>query len=483
MLKAERMSYRLERDPLGELPIPADMLWGIHTARAKENFSIARRPVHPCLVRAYGAVKLACCLTNRKIGVWDDTRKADAIQTACEEMMNGQLTDWVVVDALQGGAGTSLNMNINEVIANRALILMGKQPGDYSVVSPTDDINLHQSTNDTFPTALRLACITQIRSLEQNLIDLQELCQVKEKDFSDIVKIGRTELMDAVLITLGREVGAWGESFNRDRWRVYKCEERLRVVNLGGTAIGTGLGAPREYIFRVVEELRNITGIGFARAENLVEATQNADVFAEVSGILKSCAVNLFKVSNDIRLLSSGPEAGFGEIRLAPLQAGSSIMPGKVNPVIPEAVIQTALRVLGLDTMVTMTAASGNLELNQYLPLIADALIESIDLLTAATYHLGKKCIATMEAAPERCAMYISNSTAVATALIPLIGYEKACIIAQDATQRKVTVRQAAIDSGIISGQQFDEAISSEAVCRLGSPSYIKNNLPYAKNS
>jgi aspartate ammonia-lyase len=465
------MNYRTEQDSLGEKQVPADALWGIHTARAQENFSIAGRLVHPALIKAYGAVKLACCRTNRAIGVWQDVKKADAIERACAEMMEGTLTEQIIVDALQGGAGTSTNMNVNEVIANRALVLLGRQPGDYAAVSPTDDVNLHQSTNDTFPTALRLACIKRLHSLEQALIALQESCQAKEKEFADVVKIGRTELMDAVLVTLGREAGAWAEAFNRDRWRVYKCEERLRTVNLGGTAVGTGLGAPREFIFRVVDELRALSDIGFARAENCVEATQNGDVFVEVSGMLKACATSLYKVSNDIRLLASGPDAGIGEIALTALQAGSSIMPGKVNPVIPEAVAQAAMRVFGLDATIAMAAASGSLELNQNMPLIADALLESVDLLAAAVSHLSEKCIATMTANRSRCAGHVGNATAAVTALIPLIGYEQACSVAQTAREQNISIRQAAIQSGLVTEIRFDEAVSPEAVCRLGSPS------------
>ena len=414
----EKENFRLEHDLLGEKLVPENALWGIHTARALENFTLAGRTIHPELIKAYGAVKLACCRTNRALEVWPDRNKVDAIESACLEMADGTLSDHIVVDALQGGAGTSTNMNVNEVIANRALAVLGKSAGDYATVSPMDDVNLHQSTNDTYPTALRLACIRALRGLEKAAVSLQEACQAKEKEFVGIVKVGRTELQDAVLMTLGREVGAWAEAFNRDRWRIYKCEERLRVVNLGGTAIGTGLGAPREFIFRATGELRAITGIGFARAENLIDATQNADVFAEVSGILKAMAVSLNKVANDIRLMSSGPDCGFGEIRLAALQAGSSIMPGKVNPVIPEAACQAALMVFGYDTTITMAAASGNLELNHLLPLIAHCLLESIDLLTAACESLAFRCLTTMTADAEHCRHGVTNATASATALL-----------------------------------------------------------------
>ena len=394
--------------------------------------------------------------------------KVDAIENACSEMAGGMLDEHIVVDALQGGAGTSTNMNVNEVLANRALLILGREPGDYTCVSPLQDINLHQSTNDTYPTALKLAAILLLRRFEERLIALQETFQKKEKDFSHVVKIGRTQLQDAVLITLGREMSAYAEAFGRDRWRVYKCEERLRVVNLGGTAIGTGLAAPREYIFRVVDVLREQTGIGLARAENLVENTQNADVFVEVSGILKACAATLIKISTDLRLLSSGPVGGFGEIFLPPVQAGSSIMPDKINPVIPEAVTQAAIQAMGCDLQISMAAGAGNLELNPFLPLIADSLLRSIELLTNACDILRKRCVDGIEANETVCRKNAEGSTAIATALVSAIGYEKAVEVAKEALRLGSTVRQAALSMGLINDEDFDRIVSPEAVMRLG---------------
>jgi aspartate ammonia-lyase len=417
-------------------------LHGVHTARALENFPLARRPVHPELARAYGSVKLACALTNRALGAWaDDTAKADAIERACRELSEGKLVEHIVVDALQGGAGTSTNMNVNEVLANRALELLGRMHADYEHVSPLDDLNLHQSTNDTYPTALRLAAIRLLHALEKNVLALQESFQSAEKKFAGVVKVGRTQLQDAVLTTLGREMSAYAEAINRDRWRIYKCEERLRVVNLGGTAIGTGLAAPRKYIFQVVDQLRELTGIGFARAENLVDATQNADVFVEVSGILKAHAVSLLKISGDLRLLSSGPEAGFGEIHLPARQAGSSIMPGKVNP-----------------------------ELNPFLPLVANCLLESMDLLARADEILRRHCIENLEADEARCGKHVENSTAAATALLPALGYERAGEAAKLARENGRSIRETVISQGWLTGAEFDILISPEAVCRLGTP-------------
>ncbi len=446
---------RVENDLLGEKVIPIDALWGIHTARAMENFPVSGIKVHPELIKAYGEVKLACAQINRQLNVWTDEKKADAIEKACREVSQGFLNEHFPVDALQGGAGTSLNMNVNEVIANRALQILGESPGDYNLISPLDDINRHQSTNDTYPTALKIAAIRMIRELEQQVLNLQETFQRKEKEYAHVVKIGRTQLQDAVLTTLGREMSAYAEAFNRDRWRIYKCEERLRVVNLGGTAIGTGLGAPKQFIFRVVDQLRENTNIGLARAENLIDATQNADVFVEVSGILKAHASNLLKISNDLRLLSSGPDAGFGEINLPPMQAGSSIMPGKVNPVIPEAVAQAAILSFGNDQVITTAASLGNLELNQFLPLIAHALLENISVLSNACEMLANKCVSGITANEEICKKHVENSTASVTALIPEIGYEKASEIVKIAQNKGISIKSAAIENGFVFGSNF----------------------------
>lgn len=462
-------SHRIEKDLLGEREVPGDALYGVHTVRALENFPIARRPVHPALIRAFGAVKLAAALTNHELGWWDDA-KARAIETACAEMMEGALDAHVVVDALQGGAGTSTNMNVNEVLANRALVLLGRRPGEYDHVGPLEDLNLHQSTNDAYPTALKVAAIQQLRALEREVVALLEEFQAKEKAFAHVVKVGRTQLQDAVLITLGREMSAYAEAFGRDRWRIYKCEERLRVVNLGGTAVGTGLAAPRQYIFRVTERLRSITGLGLARAENLVEATQNNDAFVEVSGILKACASNLFKVASDLRLLSSGPDAGIGELRLPPRQAGSSIMPGKVNPVVPEAVSQAAIVAMANDQSITLAASLGSLELNAFLPLIADALLGSLDLLAGACSVFRRLCVAGLEADEERCRRHVDGATATVTALVDRIGYQAAQEISAEAKRSGRGIRAVVLERALLTAEEFDELVSAESVTRLGSP-------------
>ncbi|MBN1437495.1 MAG: aspartate ammonia-lyase [Sedimentisphaerales bacterium] len=463
------MKYRTEKDLLGPRELPADTLYGIHTLRALENFPLAQRPVNPALIHAYGTVKLACARTNQEVTPWPNDIFA-AIETACNELADGRLDAHIVVDALQGGAGTSTNMNVNELLANRALQILNRPLGDYATISPLDDINRHQSTNDTYPTALKVAALNRLADLERAVVSLLEAFQEKEKQFADIVKIGRTQMQDAVLTTLGREMSAYAEAVSRDRWRIYKCHERLRTVNLGGTAIGTALGAPRQYVFRVVEHLRAITSLNLARAENLVEATQNADVFVEVSGILKALASNLLKIATDLRFLSSGPTAGLNEIHLPARQAGSSIMPGKVNPVIPEAVSQAALVVMAHDQTIAYAASLGNLELNAFLPLIAHCLLESLDLLTNAATIFRQHCITGIQPNRDRCLQDVQNATASVTALLEVIGYEAATQLAAAAQQQNKSIRTLAIEQGLLTPQQFDQLTSPENVTRLGSP-------------
>lgn len=461
--------FRIELDLIGEKKIPADVYWGIHTARALENFPITYQKVHPELIKSYGLVKLSCAKTNYSLGYLTQPEgKATAIFTACEEVAGGKWNEYIIVDALQGGAGTSTNMNINEVITNRALEILGFPKGKYDIISPSEDINLHQSTNDTYPTALKLATIRMLRKLETAIILLLETFQTLEKEFSGIVKVGRTELQDATLITLGREMGAYADALARDRWRIYKCEERLRVVNLGGTAIGTGLGAPRSYIFRVVDTLRELSNIGFSRAENLVDATQNLDVFGEVSGIIRSYAITLNKIANDLRLMSSGPEAGLREIQLPQLQAGSSIMPGKVNPVLPEAVNQVAMLTFGFDQTIAFACSSGNLELNPFVPLIAHCLLNMIEMLTNITQLFAEKCVKGISPNREVCNSYVNTSTATITALIQKIGYEKACNIVKKVSSSKKSIKEIILEEGILSEEEFDTLITPESVCKLG---------------
>lgn len=460
--------FRSETDLLGSLAVPAQALYGIHTQRALDNFPLSGRPVNRHLVHAYGEVKLACARANFELGSWNEPVFA-AIEQACQELAVGQLDAHVLVDALQGGAGTSTNMNVNEVLANRALQVLGYPPGRYDVLHPLDDINRHQSTNDTYPTAVKVAAIHRLRKLERTLTALVDALQEKERQFAHVVKVARTQLQDAVLTTLGRSMGAYAEAFARDRWRIYKCEERLRVVPLGGTAIGTGLGAPRKYIFRVVEHLQQITGLGLARAENLIDATQNADVFVESSGMLRALSASLLKVSNDLRLLASGPRAGLSEIRLPPRQAGSSVMPGKVNPVIPEAVGQAAIMIQAYDQALTSAASLGNLELNQFLPVVADCLLNSLDLADRACVIFDTLCIRGIAADEAACRRAVSGATATVTALIDLLGYETAQDIAREAESSGQAIRDVVLQRGLLTEDQFSQAIAPDTVTALGS--------------
>jgi aspartate ammonia-lyase len=410
--------FRKENDLLGEENVPAGAYWGIHTLRAIRNFRVSGATVNPSLIRALAMVKKACAVTNRETGFLSEEKSA-AIIRACEDIVSGQFSDQFPVDALQGGAGTSTNMNLNEVIANRAIEILGGTKGDYSMVHPLEDVNLHQSTNDVYPTALKVAAIHLLRHLSQTIVGVQGAFQEKEKEFASIVKLGRTELQEAVPITLGAEFSAFAEAFGRDRWRTFKCEERLRVVNLGGTAVGTGLAAPRTYIFLVIERLREITGLGLSRGENLMGETAHADTFVEVSAILKAHAVNLVKISGDLRLMNF-----LGEIHLPQLQAGSSIMPGKVNPVVAEAAMQVGMKVMANDTVVADCASRGTQQINEFLPLLAHALLESLDLLININKLLSGYIRAIM-ADTAKCAEYFDQSPMIITALLPAIGYEK----------------------------------------------------------
>lgn len=462
-------AYRAESDSIGSLSIPAEALYGVHTARAIENFPLSGSPIRRVLVHAYGFVKHACLQTAHDLGYGIKTPFYEAIVTACQEMQQGELDAYVVVDALQGGAGTSTNMNINEVLANRALQIAGFSPGDYNHIHPIHDVNLFQSTNDTYPTALRIAALRELKKLATAFVSLQNAFESKEAAFADVIKVGRTQLQDAVLTTMGRSMSAYAEAFSRDRWRIFKCDERLRVINLGGTAIGTGTGAPRDYIFRVSETLRSLTGLHLARAENMLDSTQNADVFVEVSGILKAGATSLIKCASDIRLLASGPDAGFGELELPALQAGSSIMPGKVNPVIPEAVIQASLRVIANDQSITSAASMGNLELNAFLPLIADNLLDSIDLLNKAASLFVTKCLDDMKVKRERCNINTRTSIATATMLAGVIGYQAASDVLKEARETGASMESIVCKLGLLSQEDYQKLMHPDTINRLGS--------------
>ena len=413
---------RIERDVLGEVALPEGTMYGINTARALENFPLGHKQTAIDLIYAMVTVKKAAALTYARLGVREDGIY-QAIAAACDAILAGQYDDAFVTEALQGGAGTSTNMNVNEVIANAALLKLGKQPGQYDVIHPLDDVNRGQSTNDVYPTALRIAAIRKLRELSQACADLQEAFQHKEQAYEKTYKLGRTELMDAVPMTMGGEFGAYAQALSRDRWRLYKIEERLRMVNLGGTAIGTADTASRQYRYEVIEQLRQLTGIGLAAAEYPVDLTQNNDVFVEVSGLLKALAVNL---------MNSGPHGGIGEIRLPARQQGSSVMPGKVNPVIPEMVMQCAMKVMADDSAIAMAAAHGEFELNAFEPLIADCLLESLQLLIRSVRIFQTACVEGLEVREDRCQQHLKASAAFGAAYIGALGYDTVSRIIKD---------------------------------------------------
>ena len=433
---------RIEYDSLGEMELPDGTLYGIQTARALNNFSLGYKRTDMRLIRAVVLVKKAAALSYLKLGI-GKPGVYDAVVRACDLILAGEAEDQFAVDALQGGAGTSTNMNVNEVVANLTLKLLGKAPGDAVVVHPLDDVNRGQSTNDVYPTALRIAAIGLLRELSDGCARLQTALQLKENEFDDIRKLGRTELMDAVPVTLGGEFGAYAQAIARDRWRLYKVEERLRQVNIGGTAVGRADTAERKYRFEVIEQLRSLTDIGLAAAEYPMDITQNNDVFVEVSGLLKALAVSLMKIANDLRLMNSGPHGGLGEIRLAAMQLGSTIMPGKTNPVIAEMTIQAAMKVIANDTAVTLAAAHGEFELNAFFPLIADALLESLSLLERTVFLFRTRCVELVEPDRERCRALLEGSYAFATAYTARLGYDKVSAIIAEHRGRPDRIREA----------------------------------------
>jgi aspartate ammonia-lyase len=435
---------------------------GPETAKAIDNFPFSDEKQDRNLIKAMAMVKLACCKTNKALGYLND-EIGNAIASVCLEFMEGKYSDYILIDPYQGGAGTSFNMNFNEAIAFLAVEKSG-----LTDIDPIKHVNLHQSTNDVYPTAVKVAVLMHLKELEASISLLQEAFQVKEQEFANIVKLGRTELMDAVPMTLGMEFGAYAEAIARDRWRIFKCRERIKTVNLGGTAIGTGLGAPREYILKVNEELKTITGLSISRSENMVDATQNLDAFVEISGILKAMAVNLLKISNDIRLLASGPDGGLAEIEFPSLQKGSSIMPGKVNPVIPEAIGQIALQVMSNDNLIAMTAGLGQLELNQYFPLLAHTILKSLHLLTNSAKVFAEKCIIGIKANSDNCLKHLMNSKTIATYLIPKFGYDKMEKVIQKAISDKKTVKEILIEKNLLTVEEFELLLQPQRMYKLG---------------
>ena len=460
-------NFRIEKDMLGEREVPVEAYWGIHTQRAMKNFAVSAFRVPGEMITALAEVKEACALANMRAGLLE-ARTGEAIVAAAKEVASGALADQFVVDAFQGGAGTSTNMNMNEVLANRAIEILGGQKGDYHVVHPLDHVNLSQSTNDVYPTALKVAAVRLVIILSENVARLQGSFQNKEKEFAGTLKLGRTEMRDAVPIMLGQEFGAYAEAFARDRWRLFKVEERLRQVNLGGTAVGTGLNARREYIAYAIEELQNITGLGIARAENMIDITQNADVFAEVSALVKAAAVNLAKISGDLRLLSMGPRGGLAEIQLPVRQEGSSIMPDKANPVISEMASSVAFQVMSLDHAVTLAASSGQLELNAFIPLIAFNLLTGLKIMINAVSIFRTELVDGITADEERCRQWLEDSLCLATALAPYVGHEKAAGIMRTARSEGKTIAEVAVEKGYFSAEEIGAIFTSRELTRPG---------------
>ena len=463
------MDYRLEQDVLGERNIDNSTYSGINTARALENFDLNSKSVNLNLIREIALIKKAAAMTNKTLKFLDP-EKADAIIKASEEVIYGKFDYEFKLSAFQGGAGTSTNMNVNEVIANRAIELLGGVKGDYNLVHPLNHVNMSQSTNDVYPSALRIAAIRLIRKLSDSLSSLQEALQIKENEFSDIIKLGRTQLMDALPMTAGQSFGAYSKAIERDRWRIYKVEERLRQINLGGTAIGTGLNATNKYVFMMTDIIQNLTGLGIARSDYPMDITQNCDIFVETSGLLKSCSVNLLKISNDLRLLNSGPRGGIGEVLLPKMQAGSTIMPGKVNPVIPEMVAQVSLRVISNDSAITMASSMGQLELNAFTPLIAECLLESLELLERSVTLFKDKCINDLKMDEDRCLENLENSLVSATSLVPHLGYDKASLISKKALATGKTIREILLEEQILPEDIIDKILSPTELIRTHIP-------------
>lgn len=466
------MKTRMEHDLLGEREVPADAYYGVHTLRALENFPISKIPIstYPNLVKALASVKQACALANHELGLLDD-KKSKAIVDACKEIIAGSLNDQFVVDVIQGGAGTSTNMNANEVIANRALELLGFERGDYKKLHPLEDVNMSQSTNDVYPTAVKVALHFKIDELIEGMEVLKLAFAEKAEEFKDVLKMGRTQLQDAVPMTLGQEFSTYAVMLEEDQQRLREAALLIQEMNLGATAIGTGINAHPSYAALACKYLSEVTGISYTTAGNLVEATQDAGSFVQLSGVLKRVAIKLSKVCNDLRLLSSGPRTGLGEINLPAVQAGSSIMPGKVNPVIPEVVNQIAFMVIGNDVTVSFAAEGGQLQLNAFEPIIARSLFDNLVYLRQGCVTLAERCVKGITANRDHLTDMLNHSIGIVTALNPLIGYENATAVAKEAHATGKGVAEIVLARGLLTKEQLDEVLRPE---NLTQPSWFK---------
>jgi aspartate ammonia-lyase len=468
----EEGETREEHDLLGNRKVPNQAYYGIQTLRGLENFNISGVSLnfYPVIIEALAMVKKAAAMANHDLGLLDDHLSA-AIIIACTEIQNGKYHFHFVIDMIQGGAGTSTNMNANEVIANRALEILGREKGQYQYCHPNNHVNLSQSTNDAYPTAVKIAIYNNNRKLVAVLRELIVAFRAKGVEFSDVLKMGRTQLQDAVPMTLGQEFSAYAATLEEE---VQRLEENARLfleVNMGATAIGTGINSEPEYAGKVVEHLRQVTGLDLKNAENLVEATQDTGSFVMYSSAIKRLAVKLSKISNDLRLLSSGPRTGFNEINLPPMQPGSSIMPGKVNPVIPEVVNQVAFKVIGNDLTVTLAAEAGQLELNVMEPVIVQSIFESVEMLKSAMRTLRHRCIDGITANRERCLEMVQNSIGIVTALVPVLGYEASSGLAKEALETGRGVYELCIEKGLMTKEELDRILSPE---RMISPQKMK---------
>lgn len=466
-MATEEQEYRIESDLIGERKVPSEVYWGIQTLRAQENFGVSRVPLanYPTLVKALAMVKKACTQANKNLGHLEE-EYADAIVQACEEIIDGEMIDEFSMDMMQGGAGTSTNMNMNEVIASRANELLGHPRNSMDPVSANDHANMSQSTNDVYPTAIKIATIYEFRELSGTLRDLITALDNKAEEFKDVLKLGRTEMQDAVPIMLGQEFSAWSAVLKRDLLRIESAMDILKTHNIGATAIGTSLNAHPKYIDLAEKYLREITGLDeLTTATDLIDDTQNSDEFVHASGLLKVNATNLGKICGDLILMSSGPVGGFHEIKLPPVQPGSSIMPGKVNPVVPEMVMQCAFQVLGHDTVISIAAQEGQLELNAFEPLIAYNFFQALKILKNSIPILSEKCIKGIEANQEGLDV-VHRSVGLVTALNPVIGYKAATRIAKKALDTGKSIREIAFEEGIMDQKWLDVLLDPERMTR-----------------
>ena len=454
----KKTDYRVEKDSIGVKDIPEEVYYGVQTLRAAENFHITGLNMHPEIINSLAYIKKASAITNCEVGILEK-KKAQAIVQACDEIIEGKFHDDFIVDPIQGGAGTSLNMNANEVIANRAIEILGGKKGDYTIVNPNDDVNCGQSTNDVIPTAGKMTSLHLLQNLKKQLLRLYDALNEKAKEFDHVIKMGRTQMQDAVPIRMGQEFKAYSVAIMRDIHRMDKAMDEMRTLNMGGTAIGTGINADENYLRRIVPNLSEISGMEFIQAFDLIDATQNLDSFVAVSGAVKACAVTLSKMSNDLRLMSSGPRAGFGEINLPAKQNGSSIMHGKVNPVIPEVVNQVAFNIIGNDMTITMAAEAGQLELNAFEPIIFYCMFQSIDTLGYAVETLVDNCIVGITANEERCRQLVENSVGIITAICPHVGYEKTADIAKKAINSNESVRSLILKENIMDEEELSRIL------------------------